>query len=570
MTFRKSKLVALIMCLTLLFTALTPAASALSCGGDTVTVPTVENGESIFSGLKDVNSAEDFKDNAAKVFYNSLNKVVEGLVKMISAIIPAPKSWINKADYDDSDVLKGRSVYATEAKEGNEWSLGYASRSLIPADIDEGKYYLGRDLTNRMAQGVYDDMRIRVAAIDDGSGEGLTVIGAIDALGVNSTDIRAIREGVLKAFENTGLKISGINIMSTHSHSALDTQGVSTEFFYKLFTASYVNLFNIKNQERLKNADYFKNYFIEQSVIAVKEAINAMEPGKLYFSEVDVSQYVRDKRGLIAKEDIPKVASMKFVPASGKASTYLTDFSCHPTSFSAGNGLVSSDYIYFLDKYIAAHDNGAHLVFFQGALGQLSRDGLEVDTSSMSEWDAKGASTKAYGEKFGELVLAADYSEELAPVLNEKHATIWLYPTNSILLLACKINLVNQQVFYDGLKKCIASETGYIEFGHRVGFALFPGEFYPETFWGHEIIGDTTWDGTQWPYETPHNAIPGVDIYCVSLANDATGYVLTDDNFAFMGHIIGDGIADETLSAGKHQGSYQIGEFYKLIESLGK
>lgn len=570
MTFRKSKLVALIMCLTLLFTALTPAASALSCGGDTVTVPTVENGESIFSGLKDVNSAEDFKDNAAKVFYNSLNKVVEGLVKMISAIIPAPKSWINKADYDDSDVLKGRSVYATEAKEGNEWSLGYASRSLIPADIDEGKYYLGRDLTNRMAKGVYDDMRIRVAAIDDGSGEGLTVIGAIDALGVNSTDIRAIREGVLKAFENTGVKISGINIMSTHSHSALDTQGVSTEFFYKLFTASYVNLFNIKNQDRLKNADYFKNYFIEQSVIAVKEAINAMEPGKLYFSEVDVSQYVRDKRGLIAKEDIPKVASMKFVPASGEASTYLTDFSCHPTSFSASNGLVSSDYIYFLDKYIAAHDNGAHLVFFQGALGQLSRDGLEVDTSSMSEWDAKGASTKAYGEKFGELVLAADYSEELAPVLNEKHATIWLYPTNSILLLACKINLVNQQVFYDGLKKCIASETGYIEFGHRVGFALFPGEFYPETFWGHEIIGDTTWDGTQWPYETPHNAIPGVDIYCVSLANDATGYVLTDDNFAFMGHIIGDGIADETLSAGKHQGSYQIGEFYKLIESLGK
>lgn len=570
MTFRKSKLVALIMCLTLLFTALTPAASALSCGGDTVTVPTVENGESIFSGLKDVNSAEDFKDNAAKVFYNSLNKVVEGLVKMISAIIPAPKSWINKADYDDSDVLKGRSVYATEAKEGNEWSLGYASRSLIPADIDEGKYYLGRDLTNRMAQGVYDDMRIRVAAIDDGSGEGLTVIGAIDALGVNSTDIRTIREGVLKAFENTGVKISGINIMSTHSHSALDTQGVSTEFFYKLFTASYVNLFNIKNQDRLKTADYFKNYFIEQSVIAVKEAINAMEPGKLYFSEVDVSQYVRDKRGLIAKEDIPKVASMKFVPASGEASTYLTDFSCHPTSFSASNGLVSSDYIYFLDKYIAEHDNGAHLVFFQGALGQLSRDGLEVDTSTMNEWEAKGASTKAYGEKFGELVLAADYSEELAPVLNEKHATIWLYPTNSILLLACKINLVNQQVCYDGLKKCIASETGYIEFGHRVGFALFPGEFYPETFWGHEIIGDTTWDGTQWPYETPHNAIPGVDIYCVSLANDATGYVLTDDNFAFMGHIIGDGIADETLSAGKHQGSYQIGEFYKLIESLGK
>lgn len=570
MISRKSKITALLLCLVMCFTALSPAASAASCDGDTVTVPTVENGESIFSGLTEVKSADDLKANTAKVFYNTLNKVVEGLVKMISAVIPAPKSWINKSEYDDSAILKGRETYATEAKDGNVWSLGYASRSLVPDDINDGKYYLGRDLTNRMASGVYDDMRIRIAAIDDGSGEGITLIGAIDALGVNSTDVQAIRKGILAAFEGTDVKISGINIMSTHSHSALDTQGVSTEFFYKLFTASYVNLFNVKNQDKLKNADAFKSLFISRSVEAAKDAIAAMEPGKLYFSEVDISDYVKDKRGLIAKEDIPKVASMKFVPASGEASTYLTDFSCHPTSFSASNGLVSSDYIYFLDKYIAAHDNGAHLVFFQGALGQLSRDNLEVDTTGMSEWEEKGASTKAYGEKFGELVLAADYSEELQPILNEKHTTVWLYPTNSILLLACKINLVNQQVCYDGLKKCIPSEVGYVEFGHRVGFAMFPGEFYPETFWGHEIIGDTTWDGTEWPYETPHNAIEGVDIYCVSLANDATGYVLTDDNFAFMGHIIGDGIADETLSAGKHQGSYQIGEFYKLIESLGK
>ncbi len=570
MTFRKRKATALILCLVMCFAALSPAASAASCGGDTVTVPSVENGESIFSGLTDVNSADDLKSNTAKVFYNSLNKVVEGLVKMISAIIPAPKSWIDKSEYDDSLILKGRETYATEAKEGNEWSLGYASRTLIPDDFEAGKYYLGRDLTNRMAQGVYDDMRIRIAAVDDGSGEGITLIGAIDALGVNSTDVQTIRKGILEAFEGTDVKISGINIMSTHSHSALDTQGVSTEFFYKLFTAAYVNLFKIEKEDRLDNANAFKKFFTEQSVLAAKDAVNAMEPGRLFFSEVDVSDYVHDKRELIAKEDIPKVASMKFVPASGDASTYITDFSCHPTSFSASNGLVSSDYIYFLDKYIAEHDNGAHLVFFQGALGQLSRDGIVTDTTGMSEREIMGADAKAYGEKFGELVLAADYSEELEPILNEKHATIWLYPTNSILLLACKINLVNQQVCYDGLKKCIPSETGYLEFGRRVGFAMFPGEFYPETFWGHEIIGDTTWDGTEWQYDSPHNAIDGVDIYCVSLANDATGYVLTDDNFAFMGHIIGDGIADETLSVGKHQGSYQIGEFYKLIESLGK
>lgn len=35
-----------------------------------------------------------------------------------------------------------------------------------------------------------------------------------------------------------------------------------------------------------------------------------------------------------------------------------------------------------------------------------------------------------------------------------------------------------------------------------------------------------------------------------------------------MGHIIGEGIADETLSVGKHTGSYLVTEYYELLESL--
>lgn len=564
----KTKIIAIFLCLVMCFSVAAPAASAAEekCSS----IPTISNGDSIFSGMQDVEDFDDLKSNTEKVLYNVLNKVVEGLVKVIAAMVVAPDSWIKKSDFDDSLILKGRDIYATSAKEGNEWSLGFASRSLIPEDIESGKYYIGRDLNNRFASGVYDDMRIRIAAIDDGSGEGITLVGAIDALGVNSTDIRSIREGVLKAFEGKGINISGINIMSTHSHTALDTQGVGTEFFYKLFTASFVNLFGIKKQSKLEAADYFKSYFIEQSIIAATNAIKTMEPGKLYFSEIDISEYTKDKRGLVSKEDLPKAAVLKFIPSSGEAATYLMNNTCHPTSFSASTGLVSSDYIYFLDRYLADNDNGAHLVLFQGSLGQISRDNIKGDSTGMSEWDAMGCSTRELGENFAKLVLAADFSEELDPIINEKHETIWLYPTNTILLLACKINLVNQQVCYDGLKKCIASEIGYLEFGHKVGFAMFPGELYPEVFWGHEIIGDTTWDGTEWPYESLHHSVEGVDVYCISLANDATGYVVTDDNFAFMGHIIGDGIADETLSAGKRMGSYQVSAFLDLVSSLDK
>jgi hypothetical protein len=35
-----------------------------------------------------------------------------------------------------------------------------------------------------------------------------------------------------------------------------------------------------------------------------------------------------------------------------------------------------------------------------------------------------------------------------------------------------------------------------------------------------------------------------------------------------MGHIIGEGIADETLSVGKHTGSYLVNEYFALLDSL--
>ena len=128
--------------------------------------------------------------------------VVEELVQAICKIYPNPNNWQSLADYDSDEVgfMPGRDTYRTSAAQGNYWSLGYASRSLVPEDIDNGNYYIGRDLMNKKAIGVYDDMRIRVAVVDDNSGEGAVVIGAIDCLGVTSTDVRSIRKGVLGGF----------------------------------------------------------------------------------------------------------------------------------------------------------------------------------------------------------------------------------------------------------------------------------------------------------------------------------------------------------------------------------
>lgn len=547
-------IVAMLLCLTLLFSGSAVSASA--------------------AGVSEVNVADEAGDVIVKGFYETLNTVVEMLVKVICTLYPNPKSWTDIENYSSEEVgfLPGREIYQTEAGENNKWSLGYASRSLVPEDIDCGEYFLGRDLMNKYAEGVYDDMRIRVTAIDDGSGEGLAVFGAIDSLGVTSTDIRMMRKLLPIYLENLEIDvdIASINIMATHSHSALDTQGVSSGFFTKFFLAGVYNLLGIEaSYPGLEKADEFKGHFITESVIAMAEAILDMEEGRLFYETVDCSDIIHDKRDLISKEDIPETAVLYFVPDSGTESTYIADISCHPTSFSASNGLVSSDYIYHLDNYIKAQ-TGANFLMVAGAIGQLSRD-IEVDETGMTEWEAKGASAKTLGEAFGKLILAGDYSEELAPVLNVKHREIFIEPENSILTLACEINLVNNRIFTKGpafTSPVMATELGYIEFGNKVGFALFPGEFYPETFWDDEITNGTSWDGTEWPFDSLSESVEGVEVHCVSLANDAIGYVLTDNNFAFMGHIIGEEIADEVLSVGKHTGSFLVTEYYALLDSL--
>lgn len=524
----------------------------------------------LFAGMEELTSFDAFLNNLLKVLYNLLNVVVEVLVKAICFIYPDPATWLDLEEHTTETFLEGREEYKTGADAGNYWSLGYASRSLIPDDFEADKYYLGRDLMNKKAEGVYDDMRIRVAVLDDNSGEGAVVIGAIDALGVTSTDVRAIRAGILGYCKEKGIKVSSINITSTHAHSALDTQGVSTEFFYKLFVSSFKNLLGFKGELPFMEAPtYFKQYFIEQSIIAVNAAFEDMEKGSLYYDSIDASEYIKDKRELVSKEDIPEIASLYFVPDSGSEDTYIADITCHPTSFSASNGLVGSDYIYYIDQYIRQQE-GANFVMIQGAVGQLTRDNVDVDTTGMDEWTEKGAETKLLGETFGECIISAEYETELEPVINAHHTELVITPENSILALACEVNLVNNQVYYTEDGVGIISEIGYIEFGNKVGFALFPGELYPEVFWGHEIIGDTTWDGTEWAYPALNNSVDGVDFFAVSLANDALGYVLTDDNFAFMGHIIGDGIADEVLSVGKHTGSYFVGTYLDLIEGYVK
>lgn len=579
---RITKIVSVIMALVMALSVISTAAMARKdengntvytdpiLGVDKIAVTT-----EIFKGMEAIGAEGALGNNIMKVLYNMLNILVENLLRDILAITPDPQNWQSIDEYDADEVcfLEGRSTYQTSAKDGNHWSLGYSSRSFVPEDIGEGRYYIGRDVKPRIAEGVYDDNRIRVCVIDDNSGEGAVVFGAIDSLGVTSTDVRSIRAGVLEYCEKNNIKVSSIDICATHAHTALDTQGVGTAFFYKLFLGGLANLIPaLYNLPFLADANYFKEYFIEQSIIACEEAFEDMEDGKLYYDQIDASHYMHDKRDLIDSEDLPDMASLKFVPDSGSEPTYITDVGCHPTSFGADSMLVSSDYIYYLDNYIK-EKTGGNTIIVQGALGQVSRQNINESYDGLTEWEALGEESKVYGEIYADLIISGDYATELEPIINVKHKEIWLHSENSLLVLACEVNLVNNKVYYreDG-EPVMASEIGYLEFGNKLGFAMFPGELYPETFWGTEISGDVSWDGETWDYPSMGDSVEGVDVYPISLMNDATGYVVPDNYFAFMGHIAGidDQVADELLSVGKHEASFLLDEYLDLIKGYVK
>ncbi len=574
-----TKIVSVILCLVMVFSIAGTGASArkdengttvyrdLLLGIDKVAVT-----KDIFNGMEDMSQPGAFGNNVMKVLYNLLNILVENVLRGIVRLTPNPKDWQKIKDYSAKDAafLAGRDTYQTTAKEGSHWSLGYSSRSFVPEDIGEGRYYIGRDVKPRVAKDVYDDNRVRVCVIDDNSGEGVEVFGAIDSLGVTSTDVRSIRKGVLEYCESKGIKVASIDIASTHAHTALDTQGVGTAFFYKLFLGGLANIFpGIYKASFLKDSDSFKEYFIEQSIIACEEAFEDMEDGKLYYAPIDASHYMKDKRGLIDKEDLPDMAGLKFVPDSGSEPTFITEVGCHPTSFGADSMLVSSDYIYYLDNYIK-EKTGGNTIIVQGALGQVSRDNINESYEGLDEWQSLGEESKVYGEIYGDLIISADYATELEPILNVKHKEIWLHSENTLLVLACEVKLVNNKVYYreDG-EPVMASEVGYLEFGHKVGFAMFPGELYPETFWGTDIQGNVSWDGKDWNYPSMHDSVIDVEVYPMSLTNDATGYVVPDNYFAFMGHIAGieDQVADELLSVGKHEASFLLDEYLDLIKN---
>lgn len=544
------KALALLLACTMLFTALCIPASANS-----------------------VQSVESAKASASeKLLWNGINAFATALLRTMCFFYPNPHfESYDKYSPEKVGILPGRDTFRTTAAEQAQWQLGYGRESVIPDDFEAGKYYMGRKLnlvsfqSDAKATDILDDQFCRAVAINDGTSDGAVAIAVIDGIGVTSTEIREIRKQVIAKLGEDAF--ASINVSATHCHSVIDTQGVSSSFLQHLFLAPLFNILNMEIPGTECERD-FKEVLVAKSVKAICTAYENMTAGEMYYTTLDGSEYIYDKKEPIVPE-CSNIAALRFEPNDETVQgTYMVNMTAHPTSYSYRNTTISSDYPYYMDMEFNA--NGFNFILLTGAIGQIGR---KTDSIVVPEDNTDPNYTvKAYGKALADFILAGNGTaeEKLPPIVNAKHSDFNITCSNYLLVLALKCRLVNNKAFRTGLSpnSCVLpTEVGYIELGGRVGFGLFPAELYPEVYWGNALDGDKAWDGTDWPYNgensMSHMNRDGVDMYPICFANDYIGYVVPDNDFAFIAHE-----PDELLSIGKNTASTIIKAFASLMSEV--
>lgn len=554
-----------------------------------------------------------------KIFFAKLLNMLSNLFindilgSLLNIIIPESAAVL---DYEEFDLASYDNFYAgmdefiDEPQGDKVWSLGYGKASVLPADFGEKSYakgaYLPYVFGNEMYQdeeGNYEDLMARAVVMDDGSGRGKVVFIALDAMGFANADVRLIREA-LKDFaaEND---IVSINVSCTHIHTGIDSQGVWTDPVGNILN-------NVSNPEVEYGVD---RSFIESVVAgskqAVIDAVNDMKTGKLYYSSVDIEEYVWDRTAPIELDT--NMYKLEFVPFDTTATpTIVATFGCHPESASYdwsddGSGDLlpfdkkfSADFIWYTEKVMNAA--GYNFIFIQGNVSTVtsgrgnSNDGIDGNAHytairygyeigylllgmnlSEAERIALNAATgdfldvELYGDQEGysvwyEAIPTVD-AVEVEPVLNIRTKQFFVRIENNVIALLGKTSVADNIVLKDDNGKFYTiSEVGYLEIGDEMKVYMSPGETFGELLFGGA--------GAEGFPLTPIREYTGEDIIIMDLMNDAAGYVANEANYVMAGLQYNEGTGEfdsDTwclISYGKSAGTTFITHFYDVFDSV--
>ena len=567
----------------------------------------------LFSGAASMGtaSAADIGKTLETVGLSIIEVIFTGLVGGLNLMVPDSKDFKDVDDRVVENFYEGTDEWKDEAAENAQWKLGHSKASLVPTDWETKDYYLGgfidpnNGMVNKVEE-IIDDMQIRAIAVEDGSGSGVALFANIDCIGFSNGDIKEIRKRV-EAMD-IGVEFNSINISSTHTHSCIDTQGLWTNLFPKLFKNLALSYIPVAEKERGADAEYME-FVYEVAANTLKEAVKDMRPGTLTYAVKEIgdeeNSYFNNKNRSQSSSLMTDLSRFVFTPDDGTTPTMIVNIAAHPDVAGlpvndVDNGRdLSGDYVYYLGKKI--EEKGYNFMFFNGAIAGIyegrgpASDGVPTDrryeeslrygyeianialnlTNTVEEIEAHmTAEEKAQMEE--EKAIGGDNytlwyenwvptTEEIVePKLNIKNKEVKIRVTNPLIQLVGKLNLVNYTVYKEGVHYYIFAEIGYMEMGD-VKVAFLPGEIVQDLVCGGDsLTAEVAFSGKDFEYDTIYELF-GEDTICFGLMNDAIGYVVPDNDYSMS--LLGDHY-QEMISLGKYAGSTILEGFAEIAKEV--
>ena len=565
------KLISLLLSVVMVFTVFSVALTSSVMAADTAEVTASESAAVMsidLGGLKIPTSWDELGNVLLKSLYNVADQLIDVILKGLNKKIPAVQ-FEKKENFTSEMFFEGMEDYLSTPAANAVWSLGYGSASLQTGDELDGKHYVGGSLSfpkTKAATAIYDDQRVRVIAVNDGSGRGTVVFASLDAFGLSYPDVRGIRKEL--ADFAAANNIVGINISVLHQHSCVDTFGMNGDLLKMIFTNPALNVINntFGTDYKLLNGqnESFMEHLYDVTVDSIKQAVNSMTTGKMYYSEIEAGEFIHDKREPMVYDT--KVHRFRFVPDNGTKETWLCNMAIHCVGNGAAGTAITGDYPYYVEQEV--NKAGANYIQIQGAELAITTSHSSLD---IPEGTPRLESLKIYGTALGKHIVESDVAEtEVAPLLNYRMKEYTVPVTNQILAFAGKLGaLTNKVVATDdnNTELEVVTELGYLEFGTELAVAVIPGELEPAIAYGGYLDAENSWTGTDFDYPTLQEIV-GADkeLLVFGLTNDQIGYILEDNDYSS----ILSGVNEEIVATGCSAGSTTINAFEELVDSIGR
>ena len=570
--------------------------------------------------ILNISSTQELKYVALELLGSLADKILGALADTL----PDPDYFKDASKYKSENFYAGTEKFLDKPADNAKWQLGYANASLVPADWQTKDYYLGGyiDFNNGFSnnvESIVDDMKIRIVAMDDSSGRGVSIFATIDSIGVSNLYIRQIRAEIAKIAAEKKIKLASVNVAATHSHSGIDTQGLWTNLFPKLIGNLAKGWTGLGKLEKGVDEAYM-SFLVKVSAEAMGKALDDMKPGSLTYSKKDIGDgYFNNKNRDAATSKDNTVTRLIFTPDDAEATpTIIANMAGHPdvaglpTDDGKGTGReLCGEYVYYIEKFLNEYRNenvavnegaeGYNFYFINGAIaGIYMARGLTGDgVPTVHRYEE----SIRYGTEIGRILVSLNLTEEeilanddisgesiikaeiekydlkgytiwyegwtpveeieLDPILNVRVKEIRIPVTNNFIKLAGRANLVSYNILRTekGTYE-VVSETGYVEIGQMMKAVMAPGEIVTDIIYGGgSITAEGSYSCQDFQYKSVCEIFGEKELTALGLCNDALGYIVPDNDYAIISY-------HELISLGKYAASSIVAALSEIAKEV--